>query len=153
MEGRSRPPEQSIIQRVTTTCDAPTKCSICNKEMRTSNLQRHLEAHKKPCRLCNEMLTSAQKRTVHEKKCRQQIHTANFNQDFQTSFECETAINGRFKIFSIAPINELEYTTSIMKNFETIKRVILELLQRYSAMKFYVIFEARFKKDIHGFAK
>ena len=106
----ARPPDQppERRQRILATCN------ICNKEMRKDKLQEHLRVHKKPCRLCKKIKTSTKKLIKHEKKCRRKITNVNFDHDFQASFNCEKAINGRFMIFSIDPNNdELDYEASI----------------------------------------
>ena len=118
----TRPPDQPLQQFFTT-------CNICNKQMRASDLQRHLKVHNKPCRLCNKMKTSTKKLIKHEKKCRRKITNANFDHDFQTSLNCEKAINGRFMIFSIDPNNdELDYEVSITRNFDMLKQTLLDIL-------------------------
>lgn len=147
MEERARPPEGvDIIQQVT--------CTVCNKTMRYNHLQRHQKTHEKPCRVCNKMKSSLKNRNKHEKKCRQKIRLSNFETDFQTSHACEKAVNGRFMIFSIAPINtSVDYERSITQNYGVIKQTLQQLQHHYSAMKFYAKFEARFKKDIEGDTK
>ena len=129
-------------------------CDICKSEfIRKDNYERHAKTHQKPCKLCKMMFTSIKERNQHEKRCRQQIRVSNFEQDFQTSLTCESAINNRFKIFSIEPINEVDYESAIKKNFETIKQTLNALLRYYSATKFYTIFEAKFRKEINGLSK
>ena len=143
MEHRVRPPDA-----------ANTTCNVCNQSMRSTNLQRHLKTHKKPCRVCNKMKTTLQKRNKHEKKCRRKIHATSFENDFQTSHACEKAINKRFMIFSIAPINgAVDYERSVSQNYDVIKQTLTELLRHYSALKFYTKFEALFQKDIEGHTK
>lgn len=109
-----------------------------------------MNVHNKPCRICEEIFLSNKERDQHEKRCRQQIRTAHFKEDFQSSFERESAINNRFNIFTIEPTNNIDYSLSIKINLETVKNTLLELLQNYSSMKFYTIFEALLRKEIHG---
>ena len=124
------------------------KCDICNKDFNSKhNLQRHMKMHK-PCRTCKKICTSIKERNVHEKRCRQKIRISHFEEDFQTSFKCKTAINNRFKIFTIDPINEIDFQESIRINLETVKRILMEVLRSFSALKFYIVFEADMKKDI-----
>ena len=125
-----------------------TTCNICNQTMHQKNLQRHMIKHNKPCRICNQQCTTIKERNKHEKQCRQKIRISHFEEDFQTSFECESAISNRFKVFSMEPFNDLDYSSSISINLQTIKQTLVKLLQRYSAMKFYIIFEASLKKEI-----
>ena len=131
-----------------------TACNICKKEMRKDVLQQHLSVHKKPCRICKKMKTTTKKLIKHEKKCRRKITNANFDRDFQSSFKCQKAINGRFMIFSIDPNNdELDYGISIKRNFDMVKQTLLELLHHYTAVKFYTKFDILFRKDVEGDTK
>ena len=127
-----------------------SSCNVCKKVMRESNLERHMLIHNKPCRICNEKCLSSKQRNNHEKKCRQKIRTTHFEEDFQTSLQRESAINNRFNIFTLEPINDVDYSTAIVKNLKTVKQILAGLLRRYSAMKFYIIFEALLRKEIHG---
>ena len=147
-------------------------CLVCNKEMRKDHLQRHMKIHQKPCRtcdkiyrstqernihqkkckpcrICKEVYTSIKERNVHEKDCRQNIRTLHFEEDFLKSFKCQTAINNRFKIFTIDPVNETDFLESIRINLETVKRILMEVLKSFSALKFYIVFEADMRKEIY----
>lgn len=129
-------------------------CKICNKNMLSKHLARHMCTHDKPCRVCNKVKTSLQKRNKHERKCRQKIRSTNFKDDFKTSLDCERAINGLFMTFAITPINDsVDYEENIAQNYEVIKRTLQQLQHHYSATKFYTKFEALFKKDIEGNTK
>ena len=140
MEPPGRPPDQSSFY---------DKCNVCNKSMRKIHLQRHMIIHRKRCNICNEMFSSNKERNLHEKRCRQKIRPAHFTEDFQTSLERESAINNRFNIFSIEPINNDDYSSAITMNVQTVKQTLLELLQHYSAMKFYLVFDATLRKEIN----
>ena len=134
--------------------DEYVTCDICGKSMLSNHRQRHLQIHNKPCRLCNKLKNSLQKRNKHERKCRQKIRSANFQADFKSSHDCERAINGRFMTFAFAPINDsVDYEENIAQNQEIIKRTLQQLQHHYSAIKFYTKYEVLFRKDIEGSAK
>ena len=141
MEQPGRPPDLD---------PSTAACNVCNKLIRYSHLHRHMKMHNKPCRICNQQCTSTKERNEHEKRCRRKIRTTHFKEDFQTSLNRESAINNRFNVFTFEPINDVEYSSAITMNLEIIEQTLRELRQCYSAMKFYIIFEALFRKQIHG---
>ena len=50
---------------------AVVTCEICNKEIRSDVLIRHMRTHKKPCCMCGQLFTDANDRREHEKVCRE----------------------------------------------------------------------------------
>ena len=146
MNYKENPPDLPILEYKLLNVEA--QCQICNKVIYKSNLPTHMKTHKKPCRVCNVILTSTKERNAHEKQCRQKIRISHFQEDLQSTFNCQSAINQRFNIISLDPINENDFQRSIKRNLENIKTALIELLQRFSAIKFYVVFEALMKKDI-----
>ena len=131
--------------------DLPTdeaQCSICHKIMLKFNLSKHMKFHEKPCRSCPQILKSIQERNNHEKICRKKVRLSHFEEDIQSSLNCQSAINQRFNVIYFEPINENDFQQSIKRNLENVKNALIQLLQRFSALKFYVIFEGQMKKDI-----
>ena len=126
-------------------------CEICGKECRAKDIYlKHLDLHDKPCRICGNKFTSSKTRNLHEKKCRQVISSSNFHRDFQTSLNSQKAINNRFMIFDVEPSNHSDFVESLTSSLETVQKTLEELLPSIPSVKFYVIFEALLRKNIHG---
>ena len=126
------------MEQVNNTNRKRTNCKVCNKEMLSCDLARHMKTHKKPCRVCKEVFTSAQDRSEHEKRCRSQVKLSHITENVPLQFTpTRTALQGYFAEYCLEPDDSEDYETALTNSMDPLGKLIEELVRVYTAFKYY----------------